>query len=328
VTAAIVRSLADEARTDRPLVARGLTDAGSMRDTIWPAFRDEVAPWATLDYEQDVVAGRLLASVRGKAEEDRPAVALVSNPALFDRAGVLAPFEAAFADRFPAGWVDPAGRWLPVYVQPIVAIHNAHRASPPRSWDDFVGTAVRDRLVFDEPARMLTTGPALAELSSVLGASGWETFMRALAARAPRLVGDNERAVLEVATGTSWTGLSNWNVARRVRPGSPVRHTFLAPTPCVPGFGVLVRGAASEPLGRAFLAWLSSEAGQQAYARTGRIPARPDVRASPSLASLLPAGVEPLFGSADWLTDPERWVARFEALIPRTGDTALEGKLR
>ncbi len=323
-----LRALARDARTDRPLVARGVTDAGSMRDTIWAAFREDVAPWATLDYAQDVVAGRLLASIRAAPDGERPSVAIVSNPAIFDRAGLLESFESPFTDRFPSGWTDPAGRWVPLYVQPIVAIHNNHHAPPPRGWADLAGGSEHGRLVFDDPVRMLTTGPALAELSSTFGESGWEAFVRSLADRSPNLVADNERAVLEVSTGARWLGLSNWNVAQRVRPGSPVRHTFLSPTPCVPGFGLLLRNAPTAGLARLFLAWLGSERGQRAYAETGRIPARLDVDASPSLGTILPRGIEPLFGSAVWLTDPERWVERFRELLPADRDGAREGKLR
>jgi ABC-type Fe3+ transport system substrate-binding protein len=142
------------------------------------------------------------------------------------------------------------------------------------------------------------------------------------------LVADNERAVLEVSTGARWTGLSNWNVARRVRPGSPVRHTYLSPTPCIPGFGLLVRGAPGASLARLFLTWLTSDSGQRAYARTGRIPAQPNVDAALSLAAILPRGVEPVYGTADWLTDPEPWADRYRELLPAQREVAREGKLR
>lgn len=309
-------------------MARGVTDAGSMQRIVWAAFREEVAPWAELEYEQDVVAGRLAAWIRDAPEADRPSVAIVSNPATLIRAGLSAPFDTPFADRFPAGWIDPTGHWQPLYVQPIVAIHNAHRATPPRSWIDFAERSEGGRLVFDDPVRMLTTGPALAELASVFGEPDWLALMRTLADRSPALVADNERAVLEVATGSRWSGLANWNVARRTRPGSPVRHAFLSPTPCVPGFGVLVRDGPAPRLARLFLAWLGSDRAQRAYAETGRIPARPDVDATPSLRTVLPAGVEPIFGASDWLTDPERWVERYRALLPADRASAREGKLR
>jgi ABC-type Fe3+ transport system substrate-binding protein len=216
---------------------------------------------------------------------------------------------------------------MPLYVQPIVATYNAHRIPPPGRWEDLADPRLRGRIAFDDPARMLTTGPALAELSSVLAPDAWAELVGGLQSLEPRLVGDNERAVLDVSTGSCWVGLSNWNVARRVRPGSPVRHTFLRPTPCVPGFGVLIDGAPGIALGRLFLTWLSSPNGQRAYAATGRIPAQPDIDAVPSLAAVLPAGVDALFGTADWLTDPERWATRFRELMPADRAVVREGKL-
>ena len=174
---------------------------------------------------------------------------------------------------------------------------------------------------------MLSTGPALAELQSVFGEARWAAWLTSLAAQRPGLVADNERSLLDVATGARWVGLCNWNVSRRIRRGSPVRHVFLDPTPCIPGFGVLVRGTPGEALGRLFIAWLTSDAGQRACAETGRIPALPNVDSSLSLAAVLPAGVSPLSGSVDWLTSPETWSSRFRTLIPSAGP-APEGKMR
>jgi len=319
--------LIEAARGVPTLTVRGLTDPHSVREILWARFRRDAAPWAELDYAQDVVGRRLLGQIEGLEPAARPTVVFASNPALFDAAGLVEPFEPPPAGRFPVGWTDPAGRWVPLYVQPVVAVFNALHALPPRGWADLADDRFRDRLTFEEPWRMLATGPALAELRSVLGDVAWATYLSALAAQRPLLVVDNERSVLEVSIGSRWVGLSNWNVARRIRRGSPVRHVFFDPTPCVPGFGVLVRGAPGEALGRLFLAWLMSDAGQRAYAETGRIPALPNVDASPSLASVLPAGVAPLFGSVDWLTAPEAWSNRFRELIPASA-AAPEGKMR
>ena len=326
MAATALEGLVARARSVPSLTVRGLTDPRSVRDILWRAFRAEVAPWAELDYAQDVVGPRLLGAVKGAAPDDRPGVLFVSNPALFDAAGLVEPVQPP-DEPYPAGWADPAGRWLPLYVQPVVAIFNSLRVPPPRAWSDLADERLRDRLTFEEPWRMIATGPALAELHSVLGEAAWLAYLQALAAQRPHLVVDNERAVLEVGTGARWVGLSNWNVARRVRRDSPVRHAFLDPTPCVPGFGVLVRGAPGEALGRLFLAWLTSTAGQRAYAETGRIPALPDVDADLSLRAVLPRGVEPLFGSVDWLADPVAWSERLRAALPAAGPVP-EGKMR
>jgi ABC-type Fe3+ transport system substrate-binding protein len=322
-----LRAQADAARAERRLVVRGLTDPRSMVDLIWPAFQADLAPWAELDYAQDVSGRRLLAEVEGAEPGRRPTVVLVSSPAMFDDGGLAQPFEQPSRELLPSSWVDPAGRWAAIYVQPIVVIYNAHRALPPRAWTDLAADRYAERVVFDAPERMLTTGPAFAELRSALGDGEWRSFLITLAAHRPRLVGDNERAVLEVSTGARWLGLSNWNVARRVRAGSPVRYVFLHPTPCIPGFGLLVRDAPAAALGRLFLAWLTSEAGQRAYARTGRIPAMPRIDAELSLDAVLPTGAEPVFGSTDWLVNPGPWIQTYRTLIPAEPLPAAEGKL-
>jgi ABC-type Fe3+ transport system substrate-binding protein len=317
------------ARQEPTLVGVGLTDAQSMRSIIWPAFQREAAPWAELEYAHDVVPPRVLARLKDTAPgASRPDIVIVGNPTSFARAGLTEPFDQPAAGLYPAGWTDAQQYWIPVYVQPVVLIYNQyHAAPPPARWTDLADARWAGRVVFEEPWRMISTGPALAELHSALGAEGARELLAQVAARQPLLVGDNERSVLEVATGDRWVGLSIWNVARRIRPGSPVRHVFLEPTPCVPGFAALARGGASPNLARLFLAWLASSGGQRAYAETGRIPALPDLDVPTALTRILPPGITPLFGSTDWLSEPERWVERFRQVFAPSSDTARAGKL-
>jgi hypothetical protein len=160
----------------------------------------------------------------------------------------------------------------------------------------------------------------------------WDALLSGMAANAPELVADNERSVLEVAIGARWVGLCNWNVARRVRPGSPVRHTFLDQTPCVPGFGAVVAGARHADLAGRFVGWLTTDAGQRAYAATGRIPSRIGLDVPTRLDRVFPSGVRPLLGGVPWVSDPEPWIERFRERFGAgdrsgTGDViAREGK--
>ena len=164
---------------------------------------------------------RLRGEVGAQAPADRPDVLFVADPILFDRAGLVASIGDLDARGRPAPWVDPAGRWVSTYAQPIVAIYNAIYRRPPRSWLELADETWRSRLVVEAPERMLTTGPAFAELQAALGPEAWRGWLAELAASGIRQVADNERAVLEVATGARWAGLSNLNVARRVRPDRP-----------------------------------------------------------------------------------------------------------
>jgi ABC-type Fe3+ transport system substrate-binding protein len=310
-----------------PLVVRGLTDVRSVRELLWPAFR-EVDPDANeLDYRQDVDMPRLRREVAAQRPGDRPDVLLVADPILFDRDGIVASVEGLDASGRPTAWVDPIGRWVSIYTQPIVAIHNAVYTRPPRSWLELADHAWHDRLVMEAPERMLTTGPAFAELRSALGSEPWTGWLAELAASGIRQVADNERAVLEVGTGARWAGLSNWNVARRVRPGSPVRHVFLDPTPCIPAFAVAVTGGRSPALGQRFVRWLGSSGGQEAYRRTGRIPAVEIEGRGDAGPSVIPSAVGRSAGTADWISDPDRWIGVFASIFPTEG-VLRAGKLR
>jgi ABC-type Fe3+ transport system substrate-binding protein len=315
-----------------PVVVRGLTDLRSVAEVLWPAFREHDPDAGALDYRQDVDMARLRGEVAAQAPADRPDVLFVADPILFDRAGIVAPVDALEEAHRPGPWVDPAGRWVSTYAQPIVAIYNSVYRRPPRSWLELADATWRDRLVVEAPERMLTTGPAFAELEAALGPDAWRGWLTELASGGIRQVADNERAVLEVATGARWAGLSNLNVARRVRDGSPVRHVFLDPTPCIPAFAVAVAGGRSPETAGRFVRWLGSTAGQQAYRRTGRIPAT-EIEATDSAAasgqrpSVIAGSVGRAAGTADWIADPDRWIAIFASIFP-TEATPRAGKLR
>ena len=301
------------------LVAAGTTDVRSVREIIWPRFVAASGTSAELDYRQDVSTTRLLAAVRDLSPEERPHLVFVSDPAEFVAAGLAEPIDQAYRDGYPDGWLDPDRRWWPLYVQPVVAVHNVYRGEPPRSWLDLAHPRFRDRVVFEEPARMVTTGPSLAELSGTMDATSWTTLVESLAAQRPLIVGDNERSVVEVATGSRWVGLANWNVSLRLRNGSPVRRVFLDPTPCIPGFGVLVPGGNAVDLGRQFLHWLTTDEGQQAYSATGRVPALLDIDAPNALRNVLPDGVSAVHGAVDWVARPRPWADRFRTVFGTAG---------
>ena len=309
------------------IAAIGLTDRVSMEQFIWPAFQRDVDAAAEIDYVQDVSGSRVLRYVQDAQSGERPDVVWVTNPGYFVDTDLCEPTESALRDRYPASWTSAShGLWWPMYMEPIVAIYNAHYAQPPASWMDLTAGKWRDRMVFEQPWSMHTTGTALAELSGALDRETWDALVRGLADTRPLLVGDNERAVLEVATGARWIGLSNMNVARRIRAESPVRHVFLDPSPCIPAFGLLVRGARNPGLGRLFLEWLASENGQLALAAAGRVACLPDV-GIPAFAKLAGQRVRPLFGAANWVTDPAPWADRYRAMFPASDEPVRYGKL-
>ena len=77
--------------------------------------------------------------------------------------------------------------------------------------------------------------------------------------------------------------------------------------------------------------------GQAAYRRTGRIPAT-EIADAVGVAgsakgsgdprpSVIPASVGRAAGTADWIADPDRWIATFASIFPTEADPRA-GKLR
>ena len=298
------------------LVARGLTDVRSVREILWPAFTADTAAGATLDYRQDVDMTRLRTEVGGAPPGARPDVLIVADPILFARDDLLAEQPTTDPGSRPATWEDATGRWTAVYVQPIVVVYNSLYVETIRSWAELGDDRWHRRIALEAPERMLTTGPAFAELRDGMGDALWHGWLEGIARQEVRQVADNERAVLEVATGSRWVGLANLNVARRVRSGSPVQHVFLDPTPLVPAFAVVVADGPSAELGRRFAGWLGSADGQAAIARTGRIPAAGIGLPGTARPDGIPNTVELVAGRADWIADPDRWIGTFRGIFP------------
>lgn len=316
-------ALIEAARGQTILRGIGLTDPRSMHETIFARFSEQISPSVELVYRQEVNPVRVLRALRGG---ERPDFLIVANPARLDEENLIVPFPQLHAGAFPQGWTDPESRWLPLYVQPTVVVYNRyHVGTPPSSWRSVATERWKGGLVLDVPAHMLVAGTALAEVKSVLG-DDWEGWIDDLGSLDPLLVADNERSVLEVAVGRMRVGLAPWFVARRVRATSPLSYIFFDPTPCVPAFAALPSAATSKEVGRLFLAWLGSPAGQKAYAATGRIPAIPDLDVPTALDAIMPEDVHPVFGSVSWLTDPGPFVERYKDTF-RAPETLLQGKL-
>jgi ABC-type Fe3+ transport system substrate-binding protein len=303
------------------LRAVGLTDEYSMNSIIWPAFQHHIGSNAPLMYRQEVVSSRLLEGMQGGQPQAAGVdVLVVANPIAFVSSGLCEAYDQPYVDLYPASWTDDSRHWSCVYVQPVVIVYNALRATPPPgSWQDLADPRWEDRVILEDPVQMVSTGPAFAELQSVLGKAGLSQFMAGLAALRPRIVDDAELAVLSVATGSKWVGMTIWNVIRRARPNSPVRYTFAEPTPCVPGFALLSSTAQNPALARQFLTWLTSPEGQLAYSATGRVPALPTADTPLALNRVLPRGVTPVFGTVDWLSTSAAWVDRYRDVFGAPG---------
>jgi ABC-type Fe3+ transport system substrate-binding protein len=304
-----------------------LTDIRSFREILWPSFREEYPRAPEVDYRQDVDMGRLRRELTGGGTGVEPDVLILSDPLPFARDGLLEGLDDLGPDPRPSAWQDEMGRFVAIYVQPIVATYNSLYRRPPRSWNDLATEDWRGRLVFEAPEQMLTTGPAFAELRGSMGENAWKDWLSSLASLGVNQVADNERAVLEVATGVRWGGLANWNVARRVRPGSPVRHVFLDPTPLIPAFAAVKSGGRSPELARRFVRWFASANGQAAVARTGRIPAIGIESPTSLSAGVIPPSIGRVAGMADWVKNRDIWVETFVSIFPSV-DSLRAGKFR
>src|SRR5712691_6401336 len=101
------------------------------------------------------------------------------------REGLLAAyFSPETRSGFPAGAVDPEGRWAAIYVRQYVIGYNTRsvpRPDAPKSWEDLLETRWKEKFAMDE-----SDVEWYAAMLDYLGAEKGPAFMRALARQNPQ----------------------------------------------------------------------------------------------------------------------------------------------
>jgi iron(III) transport system substrate-binding protein len=221
--------------------------------------------------------------------------------------GLLARLRAATLASVPSRYSSPEGRWVGVSARASALVYNTSQLSPSQLPDSILELAQprwRGKVGFAPSESDFQ--PLITSIVAADGIRAAERWLEGMKANA-RLYPDNETVVTQVNNGESAIGPVNHYYWFRLRAELGARavhsalHYFAAHDPGnlvdVSGAAVL-KSSGHQAAAQAFVAFLVSEAGQQALARSHsyEYPLRPGVSPAPGLrplAQLQPVDLAP-----------------------------------
>jgi iron(III) transport system substrate-binding protein len=187
---------------------------------------------------------------------------------------------------FPAGAVDPGGRWAAIYVRQFVIGYNTRsvpHADAPKGWEDLLLPKWKEKFAMDE-----SEVEWYAAMLDYLGREKGAAYMRSLARQNPQLrrghsllgrlliAGDFPMALVHAA---------EMDAARKA--GAPVDWVrTLDPIVTSPSQVAVSARAAHPNAARLFVDLLLSAEGQTIIRDRGRVPARNDLAQGPAAIPL------------------------------------------
>jgi iron(III) transport system substrate-binding protein len=195
-----------------------------------------------------------------------------------NRAGLLAVYRSPETRAgFPAGAVDPAGRWAAIYVRHYVLAYNTrlvNAGEAPRSWQDLLAARWKGRFALDD-------GDVewYAAMLDYWGRAKGLAYMRALGRQKPQRRQGHQVLAQQLVAGDFALALVHANeVERAKQEGAPVEWVkTLDPTIGSPSQAAISAKAPHPAAARLLVDYLLSKEGQRAILGRGRVPARTDL---------------------------------------------------
>ena len=232
-----------------------------------------------------------------KAGKDEADVLLVSDPAIYKRLageGKLVAYKSPEAERIPAAYRDPEGKWATARFSTMVIgispeVEAGMVGPKPASFKDLADTKGVKRIAMGDPALSGTTFTTVASLSKRLG---WDYF-KSLKKKGAVSAGSNSTVQQRLDTGESDAGiclLENLLLAREG--GSKVGVVFPEEgATVIPGQIALLPRAKDSPQARAVYDAILSTDVQKVIVEKGAMhspdPALPTPAGAPALDKLL-----------------------------------------
>ena len=197
--------------------------------------------------------------------------------------GLLAAYASPEArSGFPAGAVDPEGRWAAIYVRQYVIGYNTRAvpsADAPKAWEDLLQPRWKEKFAMDE-----SEVEWYAAMLDYLGREKGHAFMRALARQNPQLRrGHSLLGKLLVAGDFPLALVHAAEIEEAKRTGAPVDWVkTLDPVVTSPSQVAVSAKAPHPAAARLLVDLLLSAEGQALIRGRGRVPARNDLAQGPA----------------------------------------------
>lgn len=195
-----------------------------------------------------------------------------------NREGLLAAYASPESrSGYPAGAVDPGGRWAAIYVRQYIVGYNTRLVKPgeaPKRWEDLLAPAWVGKLAVDE-----TDAEWYAALADYWGRDKAAGFMRALSRQKPQQRRGHTLLTRLLVAGDFPLALVHASeIEKEKQDGAPVEWVrTLDPVVTSPSQVGISAKAPHPAAARLFVDFLLSKEGQSAIQSRGRVPARADL---------------------------------------------------
>ncbi len=237
------------------------------------------------------------------------------------RAGLLAKYTPASADRYPAEFKDPEGYWDPVLVYFQTPAYNTkliRKEEAPRTLQDLLDPKWKGKMAWTT-SRGAGAPTFIGTVLTSLGEDKGMAYLQALSKQGIVSVNVSARALVEqCATGQFPIVLQifNHHAAMDRAKGAPVDWIKLDQISAPMQVAALLKDAPHPNAGKLFLDYMTSEEGQSILAKADLLPAMPSVPVTYPEVKPEVAGFKPVVLSQDILArNVEHWVQIYKDLF-------------
>jgi iron(III) transport system substrate-binding protein len=237
------------------------------------------------------------------------------------RAGLLAKYQPASADRYPAVMKDPEGYWhatLVYFLTPAFNTSLVPQAMAPRSLQDLLDPKWKGKMAWTT-SRGSGAPAFIGAVLETLGEEKGMAYLRALSRQEIANINVAARALVDQCAAGEYPivlNIFNHHAAMMAAKGAPIDWIKLDVIGAPMQVAGLLKDAPHPNAGKLFLDFMASEDGQAILARADLLPAMPGVPATHPQVKPEVAGFTPIYLPQELLArESERWVDIYRDLF-------------
>jgi ABC-type Fe3+ transport system substrate-binding protein len=237
------------------------------------------------------------------------------------RAGLLAKYSPASADKYPAAMKDPEGYWHATLVYFLTPAFNTALVPPgtaPRTLKDLLDPKWKGKMAWTTSRG--SGGPAfIGAVLQSLGEADGMAYLKALARQEIANVNVAARALVDQCAAGEYPivlNIFNHHAAMMAAKGAPIDWIKLDVIGAPMQVSGLLKDAQHPNAGKLFLDFMASAEGQAILARADLLPAMPGVAVTHPQVKPEAAGFDPIYLPQELLArDSERWIEIYRDLF-------------
>ena len=298
--------------------------ASDLTDALTAGFK-KAYPWVNVESvnaSAGTITSRAVTEARAGSKTADVLIVPRGDQAALEQANAVVKSEVPNDATMTKQFADTTYMSHPIYLTPTTFVYNTKKLTPaelPKTAYDLANPKWKGEIAFDEPGNGATSADFLATQRALMGNNKWMTWLNALKANDIFITTDATTAYSDVVQGQAEIALDGPNDVLGQAKGTPVAIATYADMASFVQSIWLTRGGSDPDVGKLFINWVISTAGQTAIGQTGRTPTLLTVKNTPgSLNRLVPAGTTfaPASALDGFYADPTYYQKIYTSLWP------------